>query len=290
MEIGVLFPQLEFGPDSGIVRDFAQAVEDLGYSHLVTGEHVLGTEVPEGWPGPAPRDMHHEVFVVLGYMAAITRRIQLVTEILILPQRQTALVAKQAADLDVLSDGRLRLGIGIGWNPYEYQALGENFHDRGQRIEEQIALMRALWTQDVVDFEGRWHHVRSAGLNPLPIQRPIPIWMAAGIMTNPTPRDTVLRRVARLADGWFPLLYESAEQATPRLHEFAREAGRDPSDIGLEGRIDTAAGTPEIWAQQLKAWEDLGAAYVSVNTLGAGLRSPDEHIDFIRKFKGSVGR
>jgi probable F420-dependent oxidoreductase len=178
MQVGVIFPQTEIGADPVAVRDYVQAAENLGYAHLLVYDHVLGADAQRhaGWSGGyTAKDMFHEPFVAFGYMAALTQRLELGTAVLVLGQRQTALVAKQAAEVDVLSGGRLRLGIGIGWNHVEYEALGENFQNRGRRSEEQIAVLRALWTQEVVSFEGRWHRITHAGLNPLPIQRPIPI-------------------------------------------------------------------------------------------------------------------
>jgi probable F420-dependent oxidoreductase len=192
-------------------------------------------------------------------MAALTQRLELGTAVLVLGQQQTALVAKQAAEVDVLSGGRLRLGIGIGWNHVEYEALEENFQNRGRRSEEQIAVLRALWTQEVVSFEGRWHRITHAGLNPLPIQRPIPIWLGAGGRLNPIPPEPVMRRIARLADGWFPMFppNDAGQEAIARVQSYAREAGRDPSAIGMEARINLADGPPEFWAQQAQAWKGL---------------------------------
>ena len=290
MQIGVVFPQTEIGADPGGLRDYVQAAEDLGYEHLIIFDHVLGADPGQhkGWSGSySSHDMFHEPFVAFGYIAAITRRLELVTAVLILGQRQTALVAKQAAEVDVLSGGRLRLGIGTGWNHVEYEALGENFHDRGRRSEEQIKLLRALWTQEVIDFKGRWHRVTHAGLNPLPVQRPIPIWLGGRA-------EALLRRVGRMADGWFPqfLPDEAGRETIERVRGYAREAGRDPDSIGLEARItiaDIAGGGPELWAEQARAWERLGATHVSVNTMKAGLLSPEEHINAIRQFKSALG-
>ena len=294
MRVGVVFPQTEIGPDPVAIRDYVQAAEDLGYSHLIAYDHVLGadTRFHEGWSGGyALNDMFHEPSVVFGYMAAITKTLELVTAILILGQRQTALVAKQAAEVDVLSGGRLRLGVGIGWNHVEYEALGQNFHNRGRRTEEQIALLRALWTQEVVNFKGRWNHVTDAGINPLPVQRPIPIWMGAGGRLSPVPPERVLRRVARLADGWFPQFSpdEAGRETITRVREYAREEGRDPSVIGMEARINIADGNPEFWVERAKAWEELGATHISVNTMRAGLESSEAHINAIRQFKEVVG-
>ena len=294
MRVGVVFPQTEIGPDPVAIRDYVQAAEDLGYSHLIAYDHVLGadTRFHEGWSGGyALNDMFHEPLVVFGYMAAITKTLELVTAILILGQRQTALVAKQAAEVDVLSGGRLRLGVGIGWNHVEYEALGQNFHNRGRRTEEQIPLLRALWTQEVVNFKGRWNHVTDAGINPLPVQRPIPIWMGAGGRLSPVPPERVLRRVARLADGWFPQFSpdEAGRETITRVREYAREEGRDPSVIGMEARINIADGNPEFWVELAKAWEELGATHISVNTMRAGLESSEAHINAIRQFKEVVG-
>ena len=294
MRVGVVFPQTEIGPDPVAIRDYVQAAEDLGYSHLIAYDHVLGadTRFHEGWSGGyALNDMFHEPLVVFGYMAAITKTLELVTAILILGQRQTALVAKQAAEVDVLSGGHLRLGVGIGWNHVEYEALGQNFHNRGRRTEEQIPLLRALWTQEVVNFKGRWNHVTDAGTNPLPVQRPIPIWMGAGGRLSPVPPERVLRRVARLADGWFPQFSpdEAGRETITRVREYAREEGRDPSVIGMEARINIADGNPEFWVERAKAWEELGATHISVNTMRAGLESSEAHINAIRQFKEVVG-
>ena len=200
MRIGVTFPQTEIGNDPIAIRDYAQTVEGLGYHHLLVYDHVLGADITNrpGWTGAYRlEDPFHEVFVLLGYLAGLTASLELVVGVLILPQRQTALVAKQAAEVDVLSGGRLRLGVGVGWNPVEYEGLGKNFHDRGVRSEEQIALLRALWTAPSISFEGRWERVVAAGINPLPVQRPIPTWIGGYA-------EATLRRIGRLGDGWFP--------------------------------------------------------------------------------------
>jgi probable F420-dependent oxidoreductase len=222
--------------------------------------------------------------VLFGYLAGITQGIELTTGVLILGQRQTALVAKQAAEVDVLSGGRLRLGIGIGWNDVEYEALGENFNNRGRRSVEQIELLRALWTQEVVDFKGRYHQVTYAGINPLPVQRPIPIWLGGGA-------ERVVRRVGRLGDGWFPQFRPdgAGQERIEQMREYARQAGRDPKSIGIEGRIGLASGgSPQDWNKSAEAWAEVGATHLSVNTMGAGLGGPDQHIDAIRRFKEAV--
>lgn len=287
MRLGVVFPQTEIGANPQTIRDFVQAVEALGYDHILVYDHVIGVN-PASRPGWQPpytyRDAFHEPFVLFGYLAALTTKVQLVTGIIILPQRQTVLVAKQAAALDVLSGGRLRLGIGIGWNPVEYEALGENFKNRGRRSEEQIELMRALWTRELVTFKGRWHKVTDAGLNPLPIQRPIPLWFGGG-------NDRVLQRIGRMGDGWFPLLPPDAKcrTAIDKIRDSARAAGRNPGDIGVEGRISIGQRPAEAWLQDLGSWKELGATHVSINTMKAGLANTDAHIEAIRRFKQMIG-
>jgi probable F420-dependent oxidoreductase len=282
MQVGAIFPQLEIGNDPAIVRDYAVAVEEAGYDYILAFDHVLGAH-PERFAGAnvtftRPPYTHespfHEVFVLFGYLAAVTHRVELATGVLVLPQRQTALVAKQAAALDVLSGGRLRLGVGIGWNFTEYEALGEDFHTRGARTAEQIEVLRRLWTEPLVTFHGRWHHLDRVGINPLPVQRPIPVWM--GGMA-----DRALRRLARTADGWFPVMRpdERGRAAIEQLHGYVREAGRDPASIGIEGGFSVAKGSPEAWHAQAEAWRGLGATHISVNTMGGGFAAPAQHLE-----------
>ena len=296
MRVGVGFPQRErgVGSDPGAVREYAQAAESLGYSHLRAGDHVLGANSASrpGWQGPFDQtDLWHETLTLFGYLAGVTEKLELTTSVLILPQRQTALVAKQAAEVDFLSGGRLRLGIGIGWNHVEYEALGEDFHNRGIRSEEQIDVMRALWTRELVTFEGRWHKITDAGLNPLPVQRPIPVWIGGGPgsagSTSQTGTERVLRRVARKADGWFPSigLEDGVEDAITRLREYLRREGRDPSDVGIEGPVPLDDAGPDGWVQQGLAWKEAGATHLAVYTEGRGFTSLDQHIACLRLFQ-----
>jgi probable F420-dependent oxidoreductase len=284
MKIGVVFPQVEIGTDPLPIRDYAQAVEGLGYTHVLAFDHVLGAnpERPGGWQGPyTHRHMFHEPLVLFGYLAAVTRRVELVTGILILPQRQTALVAKQAAEVDVLSGGRLRLGVAVGWNPVEFEALGEDFTTRGKRIEEQIEVMRALWTRDLVTTRGQWHRIPDAGINPLPVQRPIPIWMGGE-------SEPVLRRAARLADGWFPHFRPgpAAQAIVDRLHGYVRAAGRDPASFGIEGRITLSRLGPDEWGSEIAGWRAMrGITHLCIHTVGLELKSPDDHVETLRRFK-----
>ncbi|MDE0720597.1 MAG: LLM class F420-dependent oxidoreductase [Dehalococcoidia bacterium] len=294
MKIGVVFPQTEIGSDPSAVRDYVQAVEAMGYSHMMAYDHVLGADTSHhaNWEGSyTAESMFHEPFVLFGYLAGVTTTLELVTAVLILSQRQTALVAKQAAEVDLLTGGRLRLGVGVGWNHVEYEALNQDFSNRGSRYAEQIELLREFWTKDTVGFDGRYHKVDHAGINPQPIQKPIPIWMGAGARANPVPTDRVLRRVARLADGWFPQMQpgDDARATVERLKIFAREAGRDGESIGMESRINLADGNPELWQSQARAWEEMGATHVSVNTMRAGLSSPQDHINAIQQFKEVIG-
>jgi probable F420-dependent oxidoreductase len=287
LQFGVVFPQTEIGSDSIAVRDYAQAAESLGYQHLLAYDHVLGAnpESRPGWTGYRHTDMFHEPFVLFAYLAGLTQTIEFVSGIIILPQRQTVLVAKQAAALDVLSNGRLRLGIGIGWNPVEYEALGENFHNRGRRSEEQISVLRQLWTQELVTFEGKWHKIVDAGINPLPVQRPIPIWFGGT-------SEPVMKRLAKIGDGWFPQRFgpdDYGREQFEKVRAYAREAGRDPNEIGFEPRISVSQGNPDAWAKEAEAWKELGATHLSVNTMGAGFKSPQEHIDAVKGFKEAIG-
>ena len=294
MKTGAVFPQTEIGSDPAAVRDYVQAVEELGYAHMMVYDHVLGADTSHhaNWEGSyTSESMFHEPFVLFGYLAGITTKIELVTAVLILGQRQTALVAKQAAEVDLLTGGRLRLGVGVGWNHVEYEALNQEFRNRGQRYAEQIRLLREFWTQEVVEFEGQYHKVDHAGVNPQPVQRPIPIWMGAGARANPVPTDRVLRRVARLADGWFPQMQPTndARSTVERLKKFADEAGRDAAEIGMEPRINLGDGDPEFWQEQTRVWEDMGATHISINTMRSGLDSPQDHINAIQQFKEVIG-
>jgi probable F420-dependent oxidoreductase len=286
MQVGVTFPQSEIGTDPDVIRDYSRAAEDLGYEHLLAYDHVLGADPSnrEGWRGYTHETMFHEPLTLFSYLAAITRHLEFVSGVIVLPQRQSALVAKQAAEVDVLSNGRLRLGVGLGWNAVEYEALDEDFSTRGARIEEQIEVMRLLWTREVVSYEGRSHRIDEAGINPLPVQRPIPVWMGARA-------DVGLRRTARVADGWFPLgpPDERMRGSVERFREYVEEAGREPESVGIEARLDVGRVPQEEWIEQTEAWHSLGATHISVNTMNAGLRSPEEHIETIQHYKEALG-
>jgi probable F420-dependent oxidoreductase len=275
MHIGVVFPQTEIGADVGAVRAYAEGIETLGYAHLLAYDHVLGADpaVHVGWAGPYDIDTtFHEPFVLFGYLAAVTS-VELVTGIIILPQRQTALVAKQAAEVDLLTGGRLRLGVGLGWNAVEYEALGKDFSDRGRRMGEQVELLRRLWTERAVTFAGSFERVTAAGLAPLPVQRPIPVWFGAA-------SPPAYRRAGRLADGWFPQVPPGPhlESALALVAEGAVAAGRDPAAIGMEGRVNWGDGGVDRVVDHVGRWRAAGATHVSINTMRAGLATVDDHL------------
>jgi probable F420-dependent oxidoreductase len=289
MKIGVVFPQTEIGQDPAMIRDYAQAVESMGYTHILAFDSVVGAnpDRPGGWDSPYTyRHAFHEPFVLFGFCAGATRRIELVTGIIILPQRQTVLVAKQAAQVDVLSGGRLRLGIGVGWNTVEFEALGESFTNRGKRVEEQIEVMRLLWTRELVTYAGQWHRVSDAGIRPLPVQQPIPVWMGGD-------SEVVIRRAARLADGWITLPSfrpgSAAQETVDRIHGLVREAGRDPAAFGIEGRLALAQFPGEEGEKVMAAWRRMrGITHLSINTMGLGLPGPEEHVKTLERFKREV--
>ncbi len=284
MNIGVVFPQTEIGADRGAIRAYAQRVEELGFTHVLAYDHVLGADPVAHAPWTGPYDVDttfHEPFVLYGYLAAITS-LELVTGIIILPQRQTALVAKQAAEVDLLTGGRFRLGVGLGWNAVEYEALGKNFADRGRRMAEQVELMRQLWTQRSVTFTGEHETVIGAGLAPLPVQRPIPVWF--GAQSRPA-----YVRTGQLADGWFPQVPPGPrlDEARQVIAAAAEAAGRDPARLGMEGRV--AWRDADQIADHVGRWQAAGATHIGINTMGAGLGSVDGHLEALTQAAEALG-
>jgi probable F420-dependent oxidoreductase len=285
MQIGVVFPQTEIGAAAAGVRAYASRVEALGFAHVLAYDHVLGADPEVHAPWTGPYNLHttfHEPFVLFGYLAGFTA-LELVTGVIILPQRQTALVAKQAAEVDLLADGRFRLGVGLGWNAVEYEALGQPFDRRGARLSEQIPLLRRLWSEESVTHEGEFDRVSGAGLAPLPTQRPIPIWI--GGQSAPA-----YRRAGRLADGWFPQVPPGPrlDDAVAIVAAAAEEAGRDPGALGMEGRVSwTDAGVQKL-VDQVGRWQDAGATHVSVNTMNAGLGAVERHLEVLETVAGAV--
>jgi probable F420-dependent oxidoreductase len=289
MKLGAAFANVTMGTDFGSIRDAAQALEDTGFHNVAVNDHVVG-----GHPDRAGGEkVHtyttgvHEPFVTLSFIAAVTNDLELVTSILLLPQRQTTLVAKQAAQLDLLSDGRLRLGVGVGRNWMEYEALNEDFGDRGRRIEEQVDVLRRYWTEELVTFEGKWHHLDRVGINPLPVQRPIPIWMGSffGFVN-----ERVIERIGRMADGWMPQF--PPEQLAPileRVRGYAADAGRDPAELGIECGIRASGDDdPEDWIDLALAYKQLGATHLKVLTYSAALTTPQQHLDVMLRWYEAV--
>ena len=278
MRIGISLPVRELRDDLVAVRDFAQMAEELGFAHLRVPDQVL-----------RPNSGHlHEPLALLAYVAGLTSRIELVPSVIVLPARQTVLVAKQAAEIDRLSDGRLRLGVGVGGSAEEYRALGQDFHVRGRRCDEQIELLRLLWTREKVDFEGRWDRVEGAGLNPLPVQRPIPLWIGAGRDALLAPSGPVLRRIARRSDGWFAIV-PSAELAgiRGRIAREAEQAGRDPEEIGAEGAVAVPGRAPNEWLQDVMDWQRAGATHLCLRTLGGDLDAA-AHLKALRAARAAL--
>jgi probable F420-dependent oxidoreductase len=286
IRVGVTFPQTEIGADVSGVRAYVQAAEGMDFSHLLIYDHVLGADPAAypGWSGSyTSNTMFHEVFVLFGYVAAAAPKLELVTAVVILPQRQTALVAKQAAEIDVLTEGKFRLGVGIGWNWVEYEGLGLDFKNRARRFEEQIGLLRRYWQEPAFTHEGRYEKVTAAGINPLPIQRPIPIWIGGSA-------EPALKRAAEIADGFFPQRpLEGGWAATlEKMRGWREAAGKDWASYGIEARINAGTGTPDDWRQAYDEWRALGATHITINTMNGGLIGPDAHIQRVREVKAAI--
>ena len=290
MRIGVSFPTTEIA-DPLAIRDYVQAVEGLGFDYITLIDHVLQSKTALADPYRAFYALHnmfHEPFILMGFMAAATTRLELSTAILILPQRQTALVAKQAAEIDVLSKGRLRLGVGIGWSKMEFDGLDQRFENRGRRVKEQIEFMRALWTNESITFDGKWHKIKDAGINPLPVQQPIPVWIGATA-------DKPIERAGQIADGWIanPRVRPDDDGAR-NLETFrnaAREAGRDCNALGVEGTVFTGGLGSQAWAADTQTWDDFGATNVTIRSTlreeGAEPMTTDEHINVLRQYRAA---
>jgi probable F420-dependent oxidoreductase len=283
MLLNALFPTRDIGTDPAKIRDWAQAAEALGYHCIEVADHVFGAAPRGDWkPVYSEQDPFHETFTTLAFIAAVTKTIKLCSGVLILPQRQTGVVAKQAAEVDILSGGRLRLGVGVGWNHVEYEALGMDWKTRGARQSEQIAVMRRLWTEDLVSFEGRFHKLEAVNLLPVPVQRPIPIWFGGS-------SDAVIKRAARIGDGYMPIMTpEVAEPKIAMLYEHMKAFGRDPAGFGLEGWLRFDEVDPEAWARSALGWKKLGAQMVMLYPMYRMARL-DDQIETLRRFKDVAG-
>jgi probable F420-dependent oxidoreductase len=280
MQLNAMFPTRDIGNDPTKIRDWAQAAEDLGYAYIEVPDHVFGATARDGWtPLYNETDPFHETFVTLGFLAAVTKRTRLSSGVLIAPQRQTGLIAKQAAEVDLLSSGRLRLGIGVGWNHVEYEGLGESWKTRGARQAEQVQVLRRLWSGDLVTFNGRFHALREVTIVPPPVQRPIPIWFG-GIS------DAVVMRAATLGDGWMPIMPpdEKAEQKLARLRDEIKKHGRDPGKFGIEAWLRMHDQDPQRWAAAADGWRKLGADMVMLYPMYR-MQTFDDQIETLRRFK-----
>jgi probable F420-dependent oxidoreductase len=285
MKIGAVLPHNEIGTDPGAMKAYAQGIEALGMTHMLLYDHVLGADRnrPGGFEGPYDKDIaFHEPFTTFAFIAAVTEKIEMVSNVMILPQRQTALVAKQAAEVAILSNNRLRLGIGTGWNKVEYDALGVPFEQRGKRQEEQVELLRRLWTEDSLDYAGEFHRVELASINPRPSAM-IPIWFGGGV-------KKVLTRAATLGEGWMPLGGPGAASAEMIAHlRAAREAaGKRWEDFGIQAQAMFKGGDPERWAKHAQGWRDLGATHLAIRTDSVGLSNVDEHLKCIETYVTAV--
>jgi probable F420-dependent oxidoreductase len=283
MQLNAFFPSLDIGSDPAKIRDWAQAAEDLGYAYIEVPDHVFGATARDGWiPLYDEKASFHETFVTLGFLAAVTKNIRLSSGVLIAPQRQTGVIAKQAAEVDLLSGGRLRLGVGVGWNHVEYQALGMEWKTRGARQAEQVELLRRLWTQDLVSFKGRFHDLTDVSIVPPPLQRPIPIWFGGS-------SDAVVKRAARIGDGWMPIMSpEDAEPKIAMLREHLKSFGRASAKFGLEGWLRMNEANPDLWVKAAQGWKRLGAEMVMLYPM---YRMPelDRQIETLRRFKEVAG-
>jgi probable F420-dependent oxidoreductase len=280
MQLNAMFPTRDIGSDPSKIRDWAQAAEDLGYAYIEVPDHVFGATARDGWtPLYNEQDPFHETFVTLGFLAAVTKRVRLSSGVLIAPQRQTGVIAKQAAEVDLLSGGRLRLGIGVGWNHVEYEALGQDWKTRGARQAEQVEVLKRLWSEDLVTFSGRFHALKEVNIVPAPVQRPIPVWFGGS-------SDAVVSRAARLGDGWMPIIPpdEKAEQKLALLGEELRKQGRERAKFGIEGWLRMHEPDPQRWAAAADGWRRLGADMVMLYPM---YRIPkfEDQIETLRRFK-----
>jgi probable F420-dependent oxidoreductase len=264
MQLGALLPLGDIGGDPAVVREYAQTAEAIGYDFVEAPDHVLGVNAASrpGWDRNTSEDLFHDPFVLFGYLAGCTQKLGFSTGVLILPQRQTVLVAKQAASLDVLCGGRFRLGIGVGWNEVEFTGLNENFHNRGRRSEEQVQLMQQLWAEQHVNFKGRWHLIEDAGINPRPASRRVPVWFGGH-------HERTLSRIAKWGDGWMPNAYppdHTALEIFAQLRRLTEAAGRDPAAVGIEVWVSMGSGTEADWAKETRFWKDAGASHLTLTT------------------------
>jgi probable F420-dependent oxidoreductase len=294
MQLGCSLPIGDIGTDPAVLRDYAQAAEGLGFTHLMAPDHVLGAN-PATYRGDrrvgTTASAYHDPFVLFGFLSGSTQRIGFAVGVLILAQRQAVLVAKQAASLDVLSGGRFRLGIGVGWNEVEFVGLNENFHNRGRRSAEQVRVMQALWAEPHVTFDGEFHHIEDAGINPRPALGRVPIWYGGHA-------EATFRRCARYGDGFMPLAYppgEAALAAFEKLRTLTREAGRDPVKMGIEVWVSPGSGGPEEWRHEVQFWKSAGVTHLNASTTYSSNRhtripggTAAEHLAALARYREAV--
>lgn len=265
MKVGIQFPSSTIGQNPADIRSFAMDSESAGFHHLSYGEHILWA-LTEGNDARA-NHVYHDVLTTMAYHAAVTSKIEFLAAIFVLPQRQAQLVAKQCAQVDLLSNGRIRAGVGVGSLTHEYDSLGANFRHRGRIIEEQIALMRALWINDWAEYHGNYHNMSGASLSITPVQRPIPIWLGGG-------SDAVLNRVGRIGDGWIATARtDDLENQIAKIFRSADDAGRNPTSIGIQGRIFLENKTPDQWRAEVARWQRVNATHIDIRD--DGLKPPD---------------
>ena len=285
MEIGAVFPHNEIGTDPQAIKDYAQGVEELGVTHLLIYDHVLGADRdrPGGFEGPYDKDVaFHEPFTTFAFIAAVTKKLDMITTVMILPQRQTVLVAKQAAELAILSNNRFKLGIGVGWNTVEYTGLNENFKNRGKRQEEQVELMRLLWESEVLEYKGDYHHIDKASINPRP-SKSVPIWFGGGA-------PQLIERCADLGDGWIPLMgpNEAARKTLAAIKEKRKSKGLDWDNFGVQAQAQYAGGDAERWNKHAEKWRNLGASHLAIATHNAEPANVDGHLGRIKEYLNAV--
>lgn len=289
MQLGATFTNTVIGTDFAVIRHIVESLESAGFAAIATNDHVVGAH-PDRSDGVTMNTVHtavHEPIVLLSMIGAITNRVELVTAIVIAPQRQTVLLAKQAAQLDLLTGGRLRLGVGVGRNWIEYESLNEDFGTRGRRIEEQVTVMRRLWADELVTFDGEWHHLDRVGINPRPARPSIPIWMGSyfgGVS------ERVLRRVGRIADGWMPQFPpDELAPVLDRVRGYAAEAGRDPAALGIECVIKaTAADHPDHWIELAGRYRELGATHLRVMPALPSDATPHDQLEVMLRWYDAV--
>ena len=285
MEIGAVFPHNEIGTDPQAIKDYAQGVEELGVTHLLIYDHVLGADRdrPGGFEGPYDKDVaFHEPFTTFAFIAAVTKKLDMITTVMILPQRQTVLVAKQAAELAILSNNRFKLGIGVGWNAVEYTGLNENFKNRGKRQEEQVELMRLLWESEVLEYKGDYHHIDKASINPRP-SKSVPIWFGGGA-------PQLIERCADLGDGWIPLMgpNEAARKTLAAIKAKRESKGLDWDNFGVQAQAQYAGGDAERWNKHAEKWRNLGASHLAIATHNAEPTNVDGHLGRIKEYLNAV--